>query len=52
MRTEELWIEDKLHWGAPVEIGIAFRRLLERDHLRVDHVRDRNAIVQQEQPFR
>ena len=39
-------VEDELHGSPLVEIGIAFGRLLERDHLRIDDVRDGDAIVQ------
>jgi hypothetical protein len=39
-------VENEFHWRALIKIGVALRRLLERDHLRIDDVRDWNAIVQ------
>ena len=29
-------VETEFHWRALIKIGVALRRLLERDHLRVD----------------
>ena len=39
-------VENEFHWRALIKIGVTLRRLLERDHLRIDDVRDWNAIVQ------
>jgi hypothetical protein len=39
-------IENELYGRALVKIGITFGRFLERDHLRIDDVRDWDAIVQ------
>src|SRR5688572_14115438 len=39
-------IENELHRRALIEIGIAFGCLLKRDHLRIDDVRDWDAIVE------
>ena len=45
-RYDAVRVEYEFHWRALVKIGIALGRLLERDHLRIDDVRDWNAIVQ------
>jgi hypothetical protein len=46
VRYGSVRIEDELYGRPLVEIGISFGCLVERDHLRIDDVRDWDAIVQ------
>lgn len=46
LRYGAVRVENEFHWRALIKIGVALRRLLERDHLRIDDIRDWNAIVQ------
>ena len=46
IRYGSVGIEDELYGRALIEIGITFGRFLERDHLRINDVRDWDAIVQ------
>ena len=46
VRYGSVRIEDELYGRTLVKIGITFGRFLERDHLRIDDVRDWDAIVQ------